>query len=229
MTALVSAYTDEGFVVGADGLRKDFYGAIVTETATKIYPTGQADFLGAYGFAGTTALEYADKSMFDILHCASNVATDLRHTRFTSAKQYVEDFCDDLADRIKTANINIALPETRKAFLTGIFVGYSNGRPFRVQVEFVVSNGALQWPRIFELREAPKDFCIASGSQVVWDEISKTLTEPTTLAEGEAIVNDYLQRCIQNSTDPYCENIGGKVQIATATNSGFSWLIPPDS
>ena len=108
-----------------------------------------------------------------------------------------------------------------------MFVGYHREQPFLLQTAFSVLSGYLQPPQLTQLVEAPNDFCIASGSQVVWDELKQEVCKPETLAEGVILVQEYVNRCIKNDTDPYCANIGGRVQVATITNSGFSWVTPP--
>src|SRR5262249_47906009 len=97
MTALASAYTEEGFAIGADSLRKDMHGHVVTEQAVKIYETRHPDFLGAYGFAGLTALEFADgRPMLNVLESAKRVATGLVDEHFDCAQDYAERFCSKL-------------------------------------------------------------------------------------------------------------------------------------
>ena len=228
MTALLSAYTKEGFIVGADTLRKDKFGRIVTESAVKIHATGHRDFVGAYGLAGYTAMEFIDgRPMLNILECANGVASELTDIRFNSAQEYVEYSCDNLAAKIRAESSGIALPNDFK--LRGMFVGYNNGRAFCLQIDFPASNGYLLRPRLAELWENPVDrFCILSGSAIVWNEMSEHLEgPPETLTEGITLVQEYVTRCIKNDTDPYCANIGGRVQLATVTNQGFSWVLQP--
>ncbi len=229
MTALVSQYTPEGFVIGADSLRLDLHGEVVTESAVKLYPTQHPSFPGAYGFAGHTALEYTDgRPMLNVLHIASDVADDLAKVPLSSPQEYVENFCRELADRIAVASIGVALPN-EPVFTRVMFVGYYQHRPVRLQAIFPAINGSLQRPRLTEWVEAPNPFCMASGSQVVWDELSQDAYQPETLEEAIEFVRTYLARCIENSADPYCSSIGGRPQIATVTPNGFSWVARPDS
>lgn len=230
MTALVSAYTPEGFAIGADSLRLDIHDKVVSETATKLYPTNHPDFLGAYGFTGHTALEYSgQRPMFDVLGAASHIAEDFAKAPLDSPQDYVENFCRDLADRIAVASTGIVLPN-EQVFLRALFVGYHQRQPFRLQEIFSSVNGRLQSPSLKELTAEPNnEFCIASGSQVVWEELALERDRPETLQEGVEFVLDYLARCIENTTDPYCSSIGGHPQIATVTPDGFSWVVRPDS
>lgn len=225
MTALVSAFTNEGFVVGADSLRIDRHGRTVTEDAIKIYPTNHPVFVGAYGFAGNTALEYADGRILDLLILARDVADDSSRLPFKDALSYVKDFCEDFADRIRYSNIGVALPDGEE-FCRVMFVGYHHQTPVRLQVSFSVARGILQSPRLKEMVESPvADFCIASGSQIVWDDLTAEVCKPETLSEGIEFVRNYVVRCINTKTDPCCAAIGGHPQIATITDGGFSWVV----
>jgi hypothetical protein len=227
MTALVSQFTSEGFAVGADSLRLDLFDKVVTERAEKIYSTNNSNFVGAYGFAGHTAIEYSDqRPMLNILETASHVADDLAQTPCDSPQGYVQDFCQDLANRIAIASVGMPLPN-RDEFMLAMFVGYHRQKPVRLKVSFPTTNGVLQAPRLTELVESPSNFCIASGSQVVWDEVSQRAFQPETLEEAVDFVRDYVSRCIENTSDPHCSNIGGHPQIATVTSDGFNWVARP--
>jgi hypothetical protein len=225
MTAIASKCTKEGFAVGADSLRMDMHGRVVTESATKIFETGHPDFVGAYGICGNTALEFADgRPTFDVLESAKGIATDLTSLRFDSAQEYVEYFCNRLAARIAEASSGIVLPGN---FGRVMFVGYTKAQAFCLQMEFLTVSGYMLQPRLLELLEAPIDrLCILSGSQVVWDEMGD-IDFPETLAEAVYFVEDYITRCISNRTDPHCADIGGHAQIATVTDQGFSWVLRP--
>jgi hypothetical protein len=227
MTALVSQFTTMGFAVGADSLRCDMYGKVVTENAVKLYSTNHPSFVGAYSFAGYTAIEYVDqRPMLSILEVGNHVADDLAHVPRAGPKEYVEDFCQDLAHRIAVASIGVVLP-SKLEFMRAMFVGYHKRRPVRLQAMFPTVDGALQAPRLTELIEAPSTFCIASGSQVVWNELSQQAFQPETLQEAIDFVRSYIARCIENTDDPYCSTIGGRPQIATVTEQGFDWVSRP--
>jgi hypothetical protein len=101
------------------------------------------------------------------------------------------------------------------------------GQAVCLQMEFSVANGYLLRLRLTELFENPVDrYCILSGSQVVLDEMSG-VCEPETLTDAVDWVQDYITRCINNNTDPYCTYIGGRAQIATVTDKDFNWMIQP--
>jgi hypothetical protein len=227
MTALVSQFTPNGFVIGADSLRCDMHGKVVTDDAVKLYSTNHPGFAAAYGFTGCTAIECAgQRPMLNILEVANHVAADLARVPCDGPEEYVEDFCQDLAYRIADASIGVVLP-SQSEFMRAMFVGYHQHRPVRLQVVFPTVNGVLQVPRLTELIEAPGAFCIASGSRVVWSDLSQVAFQPETLQEAVDFVRAYIVRCIENTSDPDCAIIGGHPQIATVTEQGFDWISRP--
>ena len=83
-------------------MRLDLHGKVVDENAVKLYPIHHPDFIGAYGFAGHTAFEYADgRPMLNVLQIANSVADDLAEVPLSDPREYVEDFSLDLANRIE--------------------------------------------------------------------------------------------------------------------------------
>jgi hypothetical protein len=226
MTTLASQCTKEGFAIGADSLRMDMHG-VVTEQAVKIYEAGHPDFVGAYGFAGMTAFEFADGRILDLLELAKAVAAGMLEERFGSAEEYADRFCNKLAANIQTGCAGIAIPLRLR--LRGMFLGYRGSQGACIQIGFPIINGFLLRPVLEESFQNPVErYCILSGSQVVLNEMHKEVGIPETLDQAVEWVREYVTRCIDNTTDPYCKNVGGKAQVATITpDKGFSWVSPP--
>jgi hypothetical protein len=228
MTALASQCTKEGYAIGADSLRMDMHGRVVTERAVKIYETGHPDFAGAYGFAGMTAFEFGDgRPMLDALESAKAVSAGLLTERFGSAEDYADRFCNKLAANIQAGCAGVAIPHSFR--LRGMFLGYSRGQGACIQMGFPFINGYLLRPVLEESFQNPVDrYCIPSGSAVVLNEMNEQIGGPKTLDEAIEWVRDYITRCINNTTDPYCKNVKGKAQVATVTlDKGFSWMAVP--
>jgi hypothetical protein len=227
MTTLASQCTKEGYAIGADSLRMDMHGKIVTERAVKIYETGHPDFAGAYGFTGVTGFEFADGRMLDVLELAKAVAAGVLAEHFGSAEEYADRFCNKLAADIQAGCAGIAMLPGFK--LRGMFLGHSKGQGAYIEVEFPIINGYLLRPVLEASFVNPVDrYCILSGSQVVLDEMHEQVGRPETLEEATEWVRDYITRCINNKTDRYCNNVGGKAQVATVTlDRGFTWVDAP--
>lgn len=202
MTALASQCTKEGFAIGADSLRIDMYGKIVTERAVKIYETSHPDFVGAYGFAGLTAFEFADGRILDVLESAKSVAAGLLRERFGSTEDYADRFCNKLAAYIQAGCAGVAIPHSFR--FRGMFLGYSRGHGAYIEMGFPFVNGYLLRPRMETSFVNPVDrYCILSGSKVVLDEMHEQIGAPETLEQATEWVRDYITRCINNTTDPY--------------------------
>ncbi len=227
MTAFAAQCTKEGYAIGADSLRMDMHGKIVTERAVKIYETGHPDFEGAYGFAGMTAFEFADGRILDVLELAQAVAAGMLSERFGSAEEYADRFCNKLTANIQTGCAGVAIPHSFQ--LRVMFLGHSRGQGACIQIGFPSINGYLLRPTLDKSFLNPVDrYFILSGSAVVLSEMNEQIGGPQTLDEATEWVRDYITRCINNTTDPYCKNVGGKAQVATVTpDKGFSWVSRP--
>ena len=72
-TAIVSTYTSEGFVIGADGLRREARTNKVATGALKLYFTETASGYIGYAWAGTTSI-FADADSFDFIQESQLIA-----------------------------------------------------------------------------------------------------------------------------------------------------------
>jgi hypothetical protein len=224
MTALLAIYTPDGFAVGADSLRKDLRGETVTERGIKLHEIRHPDFSGVYGFTGITGFEFGDgRPNADIIECAQHTANELLEQRFETAQDYVDGFCNRLAKKIQDASEGVSIPNNFQ--LCGMFAGYAGNRPIYLRVVFPTVIGRMLRPQIVQLEADP--YCgirVVSGSQIVLDEMPE---EPRTLNEAIDYIRRYVTACIENTTDPYCANIGGTPQVASITPNGFHWVNPP--
>ncbi len=228
MTALATQCTKEGFAIGADSLRMDIHGRVVTERAVKIYETGHPDFAGAYGFAGITGFEFGDgRPLLDVLESARAIAAGLLAETLGGAEEYADRFCNTLAANIQAGCTGAAIPHNFK--LRAMFVGYSRGQGAYIGVGFPFVNGHLLRPVLEDSLANPVHrYCILSGSKIVLDEVNEQVGGPETLEEAKEWVRNYITRCIDNTSDPYCKNVGGKAQVATVTlDRGFKWVVTP--
>src|ERR1700730_9638601 len=81
MSAIVWVYTPEGFVVGADGRRKDLVGHIGTDSAQKIFFFETSNTRGAFTWNGCTEIS-TSSSYFDFKDLTSSILKDIRAERF---------------------------------------------------------------------------------------------------------------------------------------------------
>ncbi len=238
MTAIVCSYVTEGFVIGADGLRQDFYDTI-TDHAQKIFPVEQSNLTIAYAWAGSTRLEYADRAHFDFIE--ETVPAMARLRTGISAEQFARELASGLVERVNAHNGDTPIPMIgRRAneIVRGLFVGYWNNDPFRTEVSFLQENGVVV-ADVDTIQLKFPDFRVFSGSQIVLDETD--VDRCTSLNRCVDTVREYIQQCAANTIDPYCKSIGGHIHIATITPEKFSlcplnkykkppnfrWIVPP--
>jgi len=237
VTAIVSAYTPEGFVMGADGLRREgCTRTVVSEKARKIFCTETGNAVLSYAWAGATNLFGSEeKSIFDFLQESAEAARTLASAHVVQFRDYVNRFGEIVYQRLLFANEgnklegNVNLLPKGEEIARILFVGYFRGVPYRAQSAICRRGAVLIGANLRELRQAPVDFNVFSGSRVMLEKFQRRLTDaPETLGQATALIRDYIQGCIDNrNQDKECEDIGGHIHIASITSRGFRWIIPP--
>jgi hypothetical protein len=234
-TAIVSAYTPEGFVIGADGLRREAKtNEITTRKAIKLHFTETSNGCIGYAWAGTTSI-LADGASFNFIQESESVAKDLAATTFEYFPDYTIRFTDLIYQHFNRANLedkfagNLALIAEGKVVCRIVFVGYFLGAPWRARFEVTKKGKVLTGIHLIDVREKPIDFDIFSGSELMKDKFQPRLDfAPATLKQATDLVRDYIQRCIDNPYhDKECEEIGGRIHIAAITPRGFHWIQEP--
>ena len=119
----------------------------------------------------------------------------------------------------------------REEYFPGVvFVGYLNGKPERAKVE--IRHSGCQWldPSLANFSTHPCGLAIGYGPEMVLHgmENSEMLDTPKSLDDGEKLAESYIEICIANNLKfEECKDIGGRIQIAAVTPSGFEWKIRP--
>lgn len=233
MTAIVSTYVPElGFVIGADGLRTDANsGEIVTENATKIVSISGKGVQLACAWAGASSL-WSGEREFNFLTESESVGKELLVNKPPSIGEFAEEFALRMYKKLRT----LCLPDgrlsesvlPREEVSHVLLVGYYDGIPVRTGVKFSHKNSMLQSPFIDEIIQAPDDFHVFSGSDVILQK-SQPMGEPNSLAEAANLIQRYIQECVDNRNNfSDCSTIGGHVHVATITAERFEWVVPPD-
>ena len=99
MSAIVWVYTPEGFVVGADGRRKDLAGHIGTDSAQKIFFFETSNTRGAFTWNGCTEIS-TSSSYFDFKELTFSILEDIRAERFNSLSELITQIALRLFDRL---------------------------------------------------------------------------------------------------------------------------------
>jgi hypothetical protein len=233
MTAIACAYTPEGFVIAADGLRVDpNTGRDVTTIAQKIFPVAHVDFHGAYAWAGATNLFSPDRAPFVVVDETVKAINELSEFTTRSATEYITRIGSGIYDRLvaynRGARINSNLLTKDGELFRGIFVGYIDSRAWLIQIGFPVRCDALLPPVVDRVCESPHEFCVFSGSELVWNDVQSFMSEPSSTGEAANLVRGYIQACsAKRNAYGDCKNVGGHIHIAVVTPNGFHWDVPP--
>jgi hypothetical protein len=233
MTVIASAYSPEGFAIGADGMRRDLHGQVTTERAVKVFPIERQGLVGAHAWTGATALFYSDRQPFNFLDQAELVAQDMSSIAVRSASDYVLQFSQGLYDRLVIHHMGV--PSNPNVFQTneivrGLFIGYIDDSPFTVEVSFQHRNGVFLEPLLTKVSGEPKTFGMFSGSESVLNDFKDDLRAPASLDDATNLVRRYIRSCVDNRNRyADCVNFGGRVHVAVVTPSKFEWADPPSA
>lgn len=157
MTAIVRIYTNDGFVIAADGRQRELDGSVVSEVKQKIFSFGGNRFLG-YSFTGHIGLGPADSpdTVFDFIdefsHAAQVISASRHRTLADYAKRLARNVQNILVERCGNAQIpfqeSSSDGEESPTLADAMIDGYYSGSPSRVNVRFFRRDGAFAEPEI---------------------------------------------------------------------------------
>jgi hypothetical protein len=160
-TAIIRTYTEEGFIIGADGLSTGNDGRVITKTMQKIFQLGSAPL--ALSFFGTGRLGVSDDAnsheiLFDF------ISELRREAQATSARRFqdLQNYMTRIAIRVQKRLV-AALPRRKgplpsfpssepedygKTILIAFLDGYHENRPGRVRLRFCHENNVPFIPHL---------------------------------------------------------------------------------
>ncbi|MGA8221668.1 MAG: hypothetical protein WB780_08435 [Candidatus Acidiferrales bacterium] len=229
MTAIVWQYIPEGFIIGADGRRRESgSGLIETESAQKIYSVKIGDVRLAYAWSGTTIFHRTDEVICDLKHVTDCILQSINPARVTAFSDFLHLFNDGL-HVLLLAYIGGAVRTFEKPEIARLLlIGYFKDEPHAAHIIVRHDGNTVLKPEI-KCSFAPVRFDVFSGSKRVYEElIHKIVREPSSLREASELVQDYISACMKyQDVDADCANIGGRIHIGQLTPERFSWLRPP--
>jgi hypothetical protein len=253
-TAIVAQYTDEGFAIAADSLRKNaLTGEDVSTKVQKVFPIEekQNKRVLAYGLAGAVDIPDSDGvSLFNFADEFSTAAQRLTDVPIAGLDSYAKQLSGLVNERllmkrqIGDLSSYPSIPNAAGVIAKVMLVGYYRDVGCLVELDFRHSNQTLLEPAPGKSLIGPTSFEVFSGSNFIVKKMfrskdvkfSKYRTRslrkgipPQTLSEATELVRNYIQACIDNqSRDEECKSIGGQPQVATISpEHGFEWVIPP--
>lgn len=233
MTALVSVYTGEGFVFGADGRRSAADRVMARDDVQKIYGCRAINVRALFGCAGYAT--FGDfRGDFSLWVNALAIIEGCESKGFEDMKDYGDGIATSLCVRMRS-HLNASsskLDPSLKDLATLAFVGYVNGEPQSVQIRLSADRGFINEPRVLCSHNPPlpslnvTSLCRTAresyDSLVARDEIRPC----ATLTDGSVLIQKYVQMCADEQTGGL-NPIGGHIHIAAITPSDLEWMVPP--
>jgi len=251
-TAIVRAYSKDGFVIAADRRFSNFTKRKpISDDRQKVFPIGNRPL--AYSMIGITKLGHRDETIetprfeFDLAVAKGVQSTSMRDS--WSMEHYARKLCwpiyAALRDAVRGGEVGMSFklpPDDRRGspIVNLLLDGYVDGRPNRVTVRFYHEDGKVGEPEILS-EEVELDKAWFYGSPLVANKFmgddsafskyrkARPPAHPSMkLSEHISIALGYLESCSSEeglAVDPECWNIGGLPSIATITPAdGFQWV-----
>jgi hypothetical protein len=229
MTAIVSVYTQDGFIVGADGLRISTRGDIVSTSAQKLFPISDRNAELIYGWSGTTQFFGHDgQCIFDFLSQTEplmRAACLYAHTDFAAFLRFICTGWYVLLMQSKLTKGGDTFPiKLDREIARLLIAGYFKGEPCVADIGVRHDNGTLTLPVVQRMSlplQASRD--VFSGSKTAFEPFKETY--PQNRDDAVNFVRSYIQACV-DKPDPG-QSYGGHIHIAELDPSGFRWIIAP--
>ena len=230
MTAIASAFTSEGFVIGADGRQLDRDKKIFSESSQKIFNVQSRQVDVAYAWCGETSVVNQSKEvlydLYQITRVALTSAVQVGRGLFPS---FIQQSCEGIYDGIiKSPNVreitnSDSSTESKARMLLN---GYFYGQPFMAEFHVRETDRIrVQAENVSMPLPSPTRY-LFNGCARQNEKYKNAL--PTTTLEALKLVSDYIQECIDNP-DSDCSGMGGHRHIAHLTSDGFYWIDAPKS
>jgi hypothetical protein len=228
MTAIASAFTSEGFVIGADGRQLDKDNKIFSESSQKIFNFKSRQVDVVYAWCGETSVINQSKEvsydLYAITRIALSSAVQIARRQFPSL---IQQCCAGIYEGIIKSPIvrQIANPDSSPESKARMLLnGYFYGQPFMAEFHVRETDRIrVQAERVLMPIPTPTRN-LFNGCTRQNKKYENVL--PTTTPEALKLISAYIQECIDNS-EPDCLGIGGHRHIAHLTPDGFYWIDAP--
>jgi len=254
-TAIVAIHVEEGFVVAADG-RKKQGNRLVSDSEQKVHSiVGAGKNLG-YASAGI-ATQYADEASTQVVYdFGETIAESVKALAATSPLNF-SSYVHKLARNINKGllhfcqnNPQVSFPDEHVEGIAAqtVVVGYYENVPGMARILFRHRDHKIcKNPRVCAYKPERTRYQIAMPKivgEILRDASDSRLTryykpslsklfggDPLSLAEAQEAALTCIEACsdpVAAEIDPCCHTVGGHVHMATITRSaGFQWIKPP--
>jgi hypothetical protein len=254
-TAVVRIFTGDGFVIAADGLRRDLDGKEIQANQQKVFKIESAQSVFAYGATGATYFQQGAAS-FDVESELKRIVEYLATKQYDSSFRYIEAFAKTLLVMFRKGQKDGRIKEfldygKGNLIVRVLFAGYYGRKPFMAMIELHHIRQRIQEPvKQFEEFSPSNTKIEISGSEAVqkslmsggdftfpahelssWRAVRSQ--QPISIADAVELAQTYIAACASDAgrnMDADCFSVGGHIHIATITaDKKFVWAVPPIS
>jgi hypothetical protein len=241
-TAIARIYTQEGFVVAADGRKLNGRsGQIASDEVQKIFPLHHPFGDISCSIAGVAQFT-SELGLFDFGVEAGRAALAIAKREARSHYEYSELLASEISRSLEgfnPASLCSGTEQTTRLFLDGYF----SGLPVRSKIELTYRTDRTD-SLVSPEKLVPGETKVY-GSSIISAMLFATMphdhfrsyrqvcqkAKPTAMAEATRVALNVIRaHCCPEamSIDPeMCTAVGGHIHIATVTQTGFKWALPP--
>ncbi len=228
MTAIISAFTKNGFIIGADGRTLGKDDKIVCESTQKNFHFKYRRINVAYMWCGTVRhMDEAGAISLDLDAITRETLDLAARTSKLNFANFIQECCEGIYDGIcrspgvKKLNNSTGEDDSRARMLVnGFFGGVAFSAEFylRDKDRIRVDASEIHIP----LPSPTRNLFSGCGEQ----NKKYFAVVPSTVEDSIRLVTDFIQACIDNS-EPDCFKVGGHRHIAYLSPDDFSWIDEP--
>jgi hypothetical protein len=230
MTAIVSAFTSGGFVIGADGRTLGKDKKVVCDCSQKIFNFKRQHIDVVYAWCGEThVVNESNDVLYDLNVIAQEALSSAFQIAGTDFFIFIQKCCEGIYDGIiktpvvrRLTNSNFE-PEAKARMLLN---GYFDDVPFMTEVCVRETDRIRVRAEKVYNPILPPTRNLFNGCKEQNEKFANVL--PATAIEALKFVSDYIQACIDNP-DPGCFVVGGRRHIAHLTSGSFYWIEAPQN
>jgi hypothetical protein len=233
MTAIISIYTPNGFVIGADGRRVGRNSeTVITESAQKLLYFQSENTRLIYAWRGSTHfLDDQGQAMFDFLAVSEPILRISSYLERNDFGAFVAVFqrmlYAALLQSVSVVGMDFFKGCDDKEVAKMLLSGYFDGNPCEAEISVRHHYSGFSEPVVTAISVPPPMGCnIFSAPQSVIDTFSKRAPESND--EAITYAREYIKAGVDSSNSD-CEGVGGHIHVAKLTREEFSWVDPPVS
>jgi hypothetical protein len=227
-TAIVSAYLSDGFVIGADGRRKDpNLGVADSDIVQKIFSIKLAKLRLVYAWAGSIHNLRVDGTIFDFKDATDLILQAIDMNQVYTFPDFVALFANLLyVLTLKYLGRGVGVFDDG-LIAKALFLAYFEGQPYKAGI-YANHDSHIVLRPVIKCAPALAQFCVFNGSKKAYELLNPPLAT-VSLLEVSNLVRDYIRLCFTHRDTPIKgENpIGGHIHIGHLTPERFSWIDPP--